>query len=248
MMWRVIGLESHGAYFNMAADEILGNEIAAEGAPPTIRFYTWMPSAVSIGHFQSMPDEVAVDRCKEFGVDCVRRKTGGGAVYHDENGELTYSVIAPEELFPKNIIESYEIICGWIVHALSALGIEARFAPINDIEVGGRKISGNAQSRSRGILLQHGTILYDMNLERMFSVLKISREKISDKLISNARERVTCIREHADITRDALYKELVESFTEGKEYEVGTFSLDELKRIRELERDTYRTDAWNFMR
>ncbi len=247
MKWRVIGLESHDAYFNMAADEILSNEIV-EGAVPTIRLYTWKPSAVSIGHFQSMFDEIDVDKCKEFGIEYVRRKTGGGAVYHDDKGELTYSVIAPEELFPKNIIESYCVICGWVVNALSALGMDAKFAPINDIEVGGKKISGNAQSRNRGVLLQHGTILYDLNLEKMFSVLKISSEKISDKIIKNAHERVTCVREHKNVSRERLYKELFRSFTEGKEYKVETFSRDEFNKIESLAQREYRTDAWNFMR
>jgi lipoate-protein ligase A len=248
MKWRVIGLEGHDAYFNMAADEVIGNAIAKSSALPTIRFYTWKPSAVSIGHFQSMLDEVDVKKCKELGIDCVRRKTGGGAVYHDKNGELTYSVIAPEELFPKNILESYGVICDWVVKALSSLGINAVFAPINDIVVDGRKISGNAQSRSGGVLLQHGTILYDLDLERMFSVLKISSEKISDKMIKDARRRVTCVRDCAIITRDALYRELLENFTNGKEYEFGMLSRDELENIKVLEQKVYRTCAWNFMR
>lgn len=248
MKWRIIELEERDAYFNMAVDEAVSNAIVEDRASPTIRFYTWKPSAVSIGHFQSMLDEVNVDKCREFGVDCVRRKTGGGAVYHDESGELTYSVIAPEKLFPKGIIESYEVICGWVVNALSALGIDARFAPINDIIVTGKKISGNAQSRSRGILLQHGTILYGLNLERMFSVLKISQEKISDKTIKDARKRVTCIRDCADMTRDTLYGELLKSFADEKDYEVGVLSPEELEDVKRLEQKVYRTDAWNFMR
>ncbi len=248
MIWRVIGLEEHDAYFNMAADEVISKEIVEKRAMPTMRFYTWKPGAVSIGHFQSMLDEIDVEECKKSGVDYVRRKTGGGAVYHDEKGELTYSVIAPETLFPKNIIESYEVICGWIIKALSALGIDAQFAPINDIEVEGRKISGNAQSRSRGILLQHGTILYSLNFEKMFSVLKVSQEKISDKMINSARERVTCVLEHKNITRENVYKELLKSFTEGKDYEIETFSPEEVRRIEDLAQNEYKTDVWNFMR
>ena len=232
----------------MAADEVISNKIAENQALPTIRFYTWKPGAVSIGHFQSMLDEVDVEKCKELGIDYVRRKTGGGAVYHDENGELAYSVIAPEELFTKNIIESYEVICGWIVNAFSTLGIDAQFAPINDIEAGGKKISGNAQSRSRGILLQHGTILYDLNLERMFSVLKVSSEKISDKMIKSAKERVTCVLEHANITREQLYKGLLKSFTEGKDCKFEELSPEEVRMIGDLAQNEYKADKWNFMR
>jgi lipoate-protein ligase A len=248
VVWRLIELEGHDAYFNMAADEAIGKEILERRARPTIRFYTWKPCAVSIGHFQSMRDEIDVEKCKELGIDYIRRKTGGGAVYHDEKGELTYSVIAPQELFPKGILESYKAICGWVVDALRALGMDANFAPINDIVVEGKKISGNAQSRSGGILLQHGTILYDLNLEKMFSVLKISKEKIADKMIKDARMRVTCVREHAAIDRGALYRALLDGFTNGKECEAGALSVGELRIIEELERTEYKTDSWNFMR
>ena len=105
--WRIIGLETREAFLNMALDEVCSEAVAARESLPTIRFYRWQPSAVSIGYFQSLEDEVAVDKCKEAGVDVVRRRTGGGAVFHDYEGEITYSVIAPE----KNVSErNYRIL------------------------------------------------------------------------------------------------------------------------------------------
>jgi len=86
-----------------------------------------------------MKDEVNLQTCRELGVDCIRRWTGGGAVYHDPKGEITYSLIAPASSFPKNIIRSYEVICGWIVNGLKTLGIDAEFSPVNDIIVKGKK-------------------------------------------------------------------------------------------------------------
>ena len=100
MRWRIVGLETHDAYFNMAIDEVLLERVSEKLSPPTIRFYRWSPSAVSIGRFQSMEEEVNVERCRETGVDYVRRITGGGAVYHDNGGEITYSLVAPEAEFP----------------------------------------------------------------------------------------------------------------------------------------------------
>src|SRR3989344_9694956 len=97
--WRVLPLESYDAYMAMAIDEAISEAVAA-GGEPTIRFWSWKPSAVSIGYFQSLDEEVNIQRCYELGVDYVRRRTGGGAVYHDSKGELTYSVIAPEAMFP----------------------------------------------------------------------------------------------------------------------------------------------------
>src|SRR5208337_106311 len=97
---------------------------------------------------------------------------------------------------PKGIRESYKFICEWIVSGLGTIGINADFVPINDIAVDGRKISGNAQTRKEGVLLQHGTVLYDVDVRKMFSVLNVSAEKISDKMIKSAEERVTSVTRH----------------------------------------------------
>ena len=147
MKWRVIPLEAHDAYINMGIDETLLEFVRDGKSQPTIRFYRWQPSAVSIGTFQSMNKEINIAKCKELGIGYIRRMTGGGAVYHDFSGEITYSVIAPLSYFPKGIRESYRFVCDWVINGLGTLGIEATFAPINDILVNGRKISGNAQTR-----------------------------------------------------------------------------------------------------
>ncbi len=248
MNWRVIKLETHDAHLNMAIDNALLEGIRDGTSLPTIRFYRWMPSAVSIGNFQSMRDEVDIDRCKQLGVSYVRRITGGGAVYHDNEGEITYSVTAPDSSFPKNIIESYGLICGWVISGLYDLGIDSQFAPINDIVASGKKISGNAQTRREGALLQHGTVLYKLDLKKMFSVLKVSNEKISDKLIKSVEERVTSVSERSDATLDGLYGALLKGFTAGKQYEFGTLDKDEMKRAEQLKQEIYSTDSWNFSR
>ncbi len=248
MRWRVVGLETHDAYLNMALDEAISEGIRAGSSPPTIRFYNWEPGAVSIGYFQGIKDEVNLEVCRELGVDCIRRWTGGGAVYHDSGGELTYSVIAPASTFPKNIIESYRLICGWIIGGLEILGIEAEFRPINDILVKNKKISGSAQTRRGGILLQHGTLLYGLDLKTMFSVLNVSRQKITDKMIKSAEERVTCVRMHRDAGKKEVYEALLKAFTEGKDYEFGTWSRDELARAKELAEEKYRSEEWTYLR
>lgn len=248
MKWRVVGLEVHDAYFNMAIDETLLERVREKKSPPTIRFYRWSPSAVSIGRFQSMEEEVNVEKCRELGLDYVRRITGGGAVYHDIKGEITYSIVAPEKEFPKGIRESYKEICGCIINGLAALKIEAEFAPINDILVKGKKISGNAQTRRNGVLLQHGTILYSLDVGRMFSLLKVGKEKISDKMIKNVEERVTSVSNQGNISMNQLYAALLEGFTKGKDYEFGMWGVEELERAEELRIGLYGTRKWNFSR
>lgn len=248
MKWRVIPLEQHDAYTNMALDEACSEAISANAVPPTIRFYGWQPSAVSIGYHQSITDEVNLEECRNQQIDVVRRRTGGGAVYHDGAGEITYSVIAPEIFFPKDIIASYKLICGWIVDALSSLGLQAEFKPINDITLQGKKVSGNAQTRRQGILLQHGTLLYDLDVRKMFSLLKVSQEKISDKMIAAVEERVTSLKRAGISDKEAVYKALVEAFTRGKSYEFGGWTERELLRAKELSDKRYRTTEWNFQR
>ena len=248
MKWRVVGLETHEACLNMALDEALSEGVRSGSSPPTIRFYSWKPSAVSIGYFQGIRDEVNLEVCRELGVDCIRRWTGGGAVYHDFEGEITYSVIAPANIFPKNIIESYRLICGWVVKGLQSIGIEAEFKPINDILVKNKKISGSAQTRRGGILLQHGTLLYALDLKTMFSVLNVSRQKITDKIIKSAEERVTCVLEHSDAGKKEVYEALVDAFTEGKDFEFGEWSETEITRAKELAARKYGSEEWLYLR
>ncbi len=247
MTWRLIPRGSFDAYTNMAIDEVLQQRIA-NGADPVIRLYRWHPSAVSIGYFQRLTEEVDVDTCEAQGIDYVRRRTGGGAVYHDYQGELTYSVLADETYFPSSIVDSYEEICGWVIDALSQLGIDATFAPINDIEVDGRKLSGNAQTRRDGVLLQHGTILYDLNPETMFSALQVDAEKISDKMIEQAHQRVNTVASLTDHSREDLRQAMIESFTAGKEYREDDYREAELNAARALATEKYQTEEWNFSR
>ena len=248
MRWRVIELEEKNAFENMSIDEAISENIAKGSSDPTIRFYKWKPSAVSIGRFQSMIEEVNIEACKNLGVDYIRRITGGGAVYHDANGEITYSIIGPEGVFNKGLHESYREICGYIVNALKAVSIDAAFAPINDIIVKNKKISGSAQSRKNGVLLQHGTILYKTDIKKMFSLLNVSKEKLSDKLIKTAEERVTSVKnENDEVTIDKLYNELFKSFTAGKEYYIGELLNEEKELFLTLEKK-YKSSEWNFYR
>ena len=232
----------------MGIDESIFEHMRNGISPATIRFYRWQPGAVSIGRFQSMEKEVNIKECGRLGVNYIRRITGGGAVYHDHNGEITYSIIAPEILFRKGIRESYRDICNYVVKGLSELGIKADFVPINDIVVDGKKISGNAQTRKEGVLLQHGTVLYDLNVRQMFTLLNVNKEKISDKMIKNVEERVTCVSRYKDIGIDALYSALLKGFTEGKEHKIGKLSESEMIRAKELSDKVYRTKEWNFSR
>ena len=92
--WRFLPLQTSNAALNMAIDEAILTARVAEKVPNTLRFYRWQPSTVSIGKNQTPEKEVYLDAAKRLGVDVVRRCSGGGTVYHDFEGEVTYSVVA----------------------------------------------------------------------------------------------------------------------------------------------------------
>jgi lipoate-protein ligase A len=233
---------------NMAIDEAVSEAVAQGAAPPTLRLYAWEPSAVSIGRFQRIGDEVDLKECARQGVDVVRRRTGGGAVFHDRDGEITYSVIAPEELMGSDIQSSYREVCGRVIDALGELGIRAEYAPINDVIVGGRKISGCAQSRRQGVFVQHGTVLYDLDVKRMFSLLKVDRLKLSDKGIAAAEDRVTSVSMLSGAGKDELLESLRLAFCRGKEWAEDELSAEESARASELVRTRYGNAEWTFSR
>jgi|AutmiccommuBRH23_1029490.scaffolds.fasta_scaffold01079_2 lipoate-protein ligase A len=244
--FRMIPFQYFNAYTNMALDEAIMEGVRNGISQPTIRFYGWEPSAVSIGVFQGVKNEVNLETTKKDGVDVVRRLTGGGAVYHDKFGEVTYSLIAPLDFFPTNIIESYRVICDDIVFALQQLGIHATFAPINDILVNEQKISGNAQTRRNGILLQHGTILYSVDVETMFSLLNVSDQKISDKLIKSVQKRVTSIKDQTGASMNALKDALIQGFQRNRNVDFGDYSDIEKQRAQELVDERFNNDSWTF--
>lgn len=249
------GREASGQSIQGAGQSAHGAPESSYSSQPTLRFYRWQPHCVTIGYFQSMADEVDLGACERLGVDAVRRVTGGGAVFHAQ--EITYSLIVPEgsPLAPDDILESYRITCLGIVTGLARLGVGADFAPINDIQVGGRKVSGNAQTRKRGCLLQHGTILLGVDLETMFGVLKVPAEKLKGKLLADAKARVASL--DALLGREVGFVEagaaLAAGFDEawaplGVEFELGSLTDEELAAARRLSMEKYSTEAWNLKR
>lgn len=250
--WRLLITENNSAATNMAMDRAELVAISENRAPPTVRFFIWEPPAISIGYFQSLEEEVDLDVCKKFGIDYVRRMTGGGAVFHDK--ELTYSIVIPEvhSQIPKNIMESYGRICRALIKGLKQLGIESRYVPINDIVTDGKKISGNAQTRKAKTVLQHGTILMDVDVEKMFSLLKVPNEKIRDKLISDVKQRVTSVK-HI-LGQDISFANVAEAMKIGFEEEFnvklkeGALTKGEIELTKKFDKKYFSAREWNHRR
>jgi len=250
--WRLLQTGFNTAFSNMAVDRAI-LVVNSEGkVPPTVRFYGWKPPAISIGYFQSVAEEVDVKACEKLGVNYVRRITGGGAVFHDK--ELTYSIVIPEAhpAIPKNILKSYGRICNALIQGLTHLGISSTYSPINDILVNGKKISGNAQTRKERTVLQHGTILLDVDVDTMFSLLKVPNEKIKDKLIQDVKQRVTSL--HYVLGKKIRFEEVAEALKVGFEEEFhveliqGILTKEEKTLAAQFEKECFSTTHWNHRR
>ena len=246
---RLIRDTYHPAPYNMALDEAL----LMLNRGPVFRTYSWDPSAVSIGYFQSIEEEVDLAEAERMGVDVVRRITGGGAVFHDRDGEVTYSIVLPygHPAAGKSARESYRVLCGGIVEALKILGVDAEFAGINDVVVGGKKISGSAQTRKKRGVLQHGTLLYDLKPELMFSLLRVPNEKIRDKMIKNIYERVTSLRHLGlDVSRKEVEDAFAKGFSRvlGEKMEPSEPTKEELDMAERIAEEKYASREWNFRR
>lgn len=253
--WRLIKVETYNAYMNMAIDEAILMARIRNLAPNTLRFYRWKPSAVSIGKFQNIKNEVHLEKCKRYGVDVVRRITGGGAVYHDAEGEITYSVtVNKKDLKADNITEVYRKIYAGIAEALKILGINADFEEGNartcpNLTVSGKKISGSAQSHKKGIVLQHGTLLIDVDLEEMFTLLQVPWAKSCMQVVNVAKNKITSIKK--DTGKNVTIKEAEQALLQGyqkvlkTELMEGELTLYEHELAEKLYKERYSKDYWN---
>jgi len=254
--WRLLKLETRNAFMNMAIDEAVLTARIAGIVPNTLRFYRWKPSAVSVGRFQKVSEEVHVENCRRHEVDIVRRITGGGAVYHDSDGEITYSVVLHEQdLGSKDVVSAYNRLCSGLVEAAKNLGVNADFCPGNpnhcpNITIDGSKFSGSAQVRKKGMLLQHGTFLMRTGLEKMFTFLEVPWANALDEVLRVARKRLTSIEQEleASVSTEQTYEALVEGFQKALKTKFMEQDLTDYERnlAHELCSDKYATDDWNF--
>lgn len=219
--WRFFPLEQKNAFENMAIDECLfRNKIAHPELPNSIRLYQWSPSAVSIGKHQDLQLEVDLKAAKNLGIDVVRRITGGGAVLHDQFGEITYSIVASSNDYEQYSDEQLVIS---LLHGLEIgftnLGLSTTYDKIHcpSLFVKGKKISGNAQARHKDVILQHGTILLDYNPGIMYTVLKARPNKPRSRMIESVYAYVTTLKNELGTIVDTqnVAKQIEEGFKQG---------------------------------
>ncbi len=226
--------QNHDAYFNLASEEFLLKH------KEDYFIYLWINQpAVIVGVNQNTIEEVNLDYTEKEGIKVVRRLTGGGAVYHDENN-ICYTVIAPYIEGENN----YKKFATPVIEYLNSLGIKAEFSGRNDITVDGKKISGNAQTVWKDRLMHHGTLLFSTNFDALSNSLKPNKFKIESKGIKSVRARVTNIGEYLKNTScEEFYQGLINHL--GGSLEKYDFSEDDLAKIQKLADEKYSKYEWN---
>jgi lipoate-protein ligase A len=257
--WRLLKPEVEDAFTNMAVDEAVMRARTEDKVPNTLRFYRWKPSAVSIGRFQNLANEVHVENCRAHSVDIVRRITGGGAVYHDSDGEITYSLVAKTidlGCSDLDMLSVYQKICNGLNEAVKILGAKAEFRPPDpkrcpNLTIRGRKFSGNAQTCKKGVLLQHGTFLLDIDYEKMFTFLKVPWAKSLDDVLEISKRKLTSARQELEssFTTEEAYQALVRGFERVLKVQLVEEELTEYeqKLAEKLRKERFVTEDWTLL-
>jgi lipoate-protein ligase A len=244
--WQVVHDGPVSPNMHLALDQVLTEEVGAGRRGPTLRFWEWDQPAVVIGSFQSLRNEVDPEAAERFGFEVVRRISGGGAMYMDAQSIVTYSLYAPGELVQgMSFADSYAYLDEWVITALRSLGIDAFYQPLNDITSAKGKIGGAAQKRlGNGALLHHATMSYDMDGEKMVQVLRIGREKMSDKGTTSAAKRVDPLRSQTGLPRVEIIERLKQTFTGLYGATPGHVTDAELAAAEELVTTKFATPEW----
>jgi lipoyl(octanoyl) transferase len=266
--FRLLVDESATPAENMARDEALLRRVIAKESEPCVRFYQWRPAGLSLGRFQKIDKGVDLDACRKYGVDVVRRLTGGEAVLHDD--ELTYSIAIPfthPKFDGRGVVDTYKTISRALVKGLQLSGVRSTMAgeaptrpdpagqgvcfytpTVNEVVAQGKKIIGSAQTREKLIILQHGSIPIDWDVDKQLDVMSIPKEnrEVFKNLFKN---RATTITEQLGKRPD--FHELVKNFSKGfeeifdMELVPSDYTKQEEKMSEFLITKKYVNDDWN---
>lgn len=271
--WYFINSGKQDPAYNMALDEALLDWHSEGLIPPVIRFYQWEPAALSIGYFQKAEKDVDLEAVKRLGLGFVRRPTGGRAVLHEE--ELTYSVIVSEDYphMPKTVTEAYRVISEGILQGFRNLGLRAEFSVPASVEqrealnqpksavcfdapswyeliVEGKKVAGSAQTRQKGVILQHGAILVDLDEDKYIQCFHFPNNEVREKVKKRLSQKAVSINKilSSPTTVEACLPAFKKGFEQALSIELYEYHLssEQQQYVENLAASRYRTEEWNF--
>jgi len=272
-VWHFLNSGKCRASFNMALDEALLEWHSNGEIGPVLRFYEWEPATLSIGYFQNVEKEINMDEVKKNGLGFVRRPTGGRGVLHEH--ELTYSVIVSESYpeMPESVTQAYRVISGGLLEGFRNLDLDASFSvpqtekQNNDLKnpksavcfdtpswyelvVEGKKVAGSAQTRQKGVILQHGAILLSLDVDKLISLFNFKSEEHRELMRKSLPEKAVAI--DRLVNRSVSIKECTDAFSKGFEsaldmkLEPLELTEQQIEFVMEIERKKYANDDWTY--
>ncbi|MER2079035.1 lipoate--protein ligase family protein [Psychrobacillus psychrotolerans] len=271
--WYFINSGPCSPSYNMALDEALLDWHSEGLIPPVIRFYEWNPATLSIGYFQTVEKEIDIEAVKRLGLGFVRRPTGGRGVLHEH--ELTYSVIVTESYpsMPATVTEAYRVISEGLLLGFQNLGLNAYFSVPNtdeqkenlknpksavcfdapswyELVVEGKKVAGSAQTRQKGVILQHGAILLDLDEDKLIQTFKFASEEIREKVRKGLSQKAVSINKiiSKPVTMEECKIAFKKGFADALEIELVEYNLTQEQKnyVKQLEVTRYANDKWNY--
>lgn len=260
--WAFIDTGLNDAAINMAFDECLINWHSEGKIPPTLRFYGWSDPSLSVGRFQKVDNKIDFEAIERHHCQFVRRLTGGSAVLHDD--ELTYSLVITESDpgIPKSVQEAYHILSKGVLEGYKNLGIPAEFGmeksrekgrtaicfekpAIYEMIVDGKKLSGNAQTRKKGVLLQHGSVPRSINTTMLFDLFQFSSDKLRERQRLGFSRKAITIDQLTDrkVDNEMLKKAFKDGFIKGLDISLHPLKLseDDWNEVKVLAKTKYDT-------
>src|SRR6056297_3581811 len=230
--------QTHNPYFNIATEEYLMNNFTED------IFYMYRnDKSIIIGKNQNAHSEINKEYVEKQDIPVVRRRSGGGAVFHDL-GNLNFCFITSGE---EKL--NFEEFTKPIIEALRELKVDAKFSGRNDLTINGKKFSGNAQYHHKNKMLHHGTLLLSSNISDITKALKVKDIKFKDKSVKSVKSRVTTINSHLEkpITIEEFIITLSEFIIKLNDIKQRyVFSDEEINQIQKLVDKKYGTWEWNF--
>lgn len=257
-IWRLIDSGSEDAYMNMALDEAISIKVQDGDSPPTLRFYGWIKTSITIGAFQGIK-EINTQYCKEKGIPMVRRPTGGRAILHGKDLTYSFSSLNTPPYFSDGLLKTYGHISMAFLQAFLCLGMNVQMksrrekgrvltgsslcfqsVSFGEITLEGRKLIGSAQKRWKKGFLQQGSIMLDVDVEEM---KKVFNRVNSREILSS----MTSVNEHYPwITIEEIKREIIRAFedTFSARFISDSPTKDEISLARRLIKEKYGSSEW----
>lgn len=242
-MWRYLPFERYDPYFKTGLNKAL-MESVRKGSRPTVFLAGWDKKCVNLGYSQKFAEEVNVEKFRSReDVVLVRRQGGGGATYLTPEGEITWGIVAPADMFPDDVNKVYRQVCGKIADGMADIDIEAAHEPINDIVTDNGKISGATMKKEDGVVYIGGTLLFRTDAEEMFSILTPDEDKLKDKQVEEFQDRVTSVEQEAEAGFEEAIEVLKNGMLGDRNFEETELKQPEIERAKELA-DKYSGEDW----